>query len=93
MLRRNLTGCDMLNLFNDIFGVYYNTSYNQTLFGSFFPDLQAKACKTDDFKNYKFLKSPDGWFISVDNLLIFENRKDVKKKTEALNKLIEYYKL
>ena len=36
-------------------------------------------------------KIPDGWFEFNNNLIIIENKKDVKDKTNGLKQLINYY--
>ena len=81
----------MLSKFEKVFNVSYNTIENPKLFKSKFPDWQAKAYQTVDFKNQRFLKSPDGWFEHNNNLFIFENKKLLKDKRKGLEQLLNYY--
>ena len=86
-----ITDCQLLIKFNEVFGCFYNTVGNSKLFKSKIPDWQAKACQSVDFKNQRFLKSPDGWFEIEDKLLIIENKKDLKDKRDGLKQLLNYY--
>ena len=86
-----ITDCQLLNKFNEVFGCFYNTVGNSNLFNTKIPDWQIKICQSVDFKNQKFLKSPDGWFEFDNKLLIIENKKDLKDKRDGLKQLLNYY--
>ena len=50
-------------------------------------------CFYNTSENNKLFNSkiPDGWFEINNNLIIFENKKDTKDKTNGLKQLINYY--